>query len=140
MKTTSLLVLVAVVLCCVFGQAQAGSANEKAALQSARTWLALIDDGRYADSWTEASAYFQGAVSREKWETALAGVRTPLGKLVSRKVTKTKEATELPGAPDGRYVVMVFRSSFAQKKTATETVTFLLEKNGTWKAAGYFIK
>ncbi len=140
MKTTSMLVLLGIVLCCICGQAHAGSDNEKAALRSAKTWLSLIDAGRYAESWQEASTYFQGAVSREKWESALAGVRTPLGKLVSRKVAKTKEATTLPGAPDGRYVVMTFTSSFEQKKTATETVTFMREKDGTWKAAGYFIK
>ncbi len=140
MKTTSLLVLLGIVLCCMSGQAQAGAANENAALRSARTWLSLIDNGRYAESWQEASTYFRGAVSREHWETSLAGVRAPLGKLISRKVGKTKEATTLPGAPDGRYVVMTFKSSFEQKKTATETVTFMREKDGAWKAAGYYIK
>lgn len=140
MKTTSLLLLLGMVLCCMFGQAQAGSDNENAALRSARAWLSLIDDGRYADSWQDASTYFSGAVSRQKWEEALTGVRRPLGKLVSRKVAKMKEATTLPGAPDGRYVVMTFTSSFEHKKTATETVTFIREMDGSWKAAGYFIK
>ncbi len=140
MKITSLLVLLGIVLCCMSGLAQAGSDSEKAVLRSARTWLSLIDDGRYADSWQEASTYFQGAIRRDHWEASLAGVRTPLGKLLSRKVGKTKEVTTLPGAPDGRYVVMTFTSSFEQKKTATETVTFMREKDGSWKAAGYFIK
>jgi hypothetical protein len=48
--------------------------------------------------------------------------------------------TELPGAPDGQYVVMQFETSFANKKSAIETVTFMLEKDGQWKSAGYFIK
>jgi hypothetical protein len=35
---------------------------------------------------------------------------------------------------------MQFNASFANKKSATETVTFMLEKDGQWRAAGYFIK
>ncbi len=140
MKPTSLLALLVIMLCCTFSPAQAGSANESTAQRAARAWLSLIDAGRYADSWQDASTYFTGAVSRQKWEADLNGVRKPLGKLVSRKVAKTKEATTLPGAPDGRYVVMVFTSSFEHKKTATETVTFMLDQDGAWRAAGYFIK
>lgn len=139
MKTVVLLILAGLLTCLPCGQAQAANGNENAALGSARLWLALIDAGQYADSWMEASDYFQGAVSRETWEASLEGVRKPLGKLRSRKVVKAKETTELPGAPDGTYVVMSFASSFEKKKTATETVTFVLA-SGTWKAAGYFIK
>ena len=35
---------------------------------------------------------------------------------------------------------MRFDTSFANKKSAVETVTFRLEKDGHWKSAGYFIK
>jgi hypothetical protein len=35
---------------------------------------------------------------------------------------------------------MQFDSSFANKKTAIETVTFVLEADGQWKSTGYFIK
>jgi hypothetical protein len=48
--------------------------------------------------------------------------------------------TEMPGAPDGKYVVMQFDTSFEAKKTTIETVTFKLEKDGQWKSAGYYIK
>ncbi len=139
MKTASLLILLGMFLCLTAGRAFAGS-DGSTAVSAARTWLALVDAGRYPESWQEAATYFRGAVSREKWETSLAGVRTPLGKLVSRKVEKTREATTLPGAPDGRYVVMTFTTSFEHKKKATETVTFVREADGTWRAAGYFIK
>jgi len=37
-------------------------------------------------------------------------------------------------------VVMQFDTSFINKKDAVETVTFMQEKNGKWKAAGYYIK
>jgi len=61
-------------------------------------------------------------------------------KLLSRKIIKTQSATSLPGAPDGNYLVMQFDTSFANKKSAVETVTFVREKAGNWRAAGYYIK
>ncbi|HEX8960623.1 MAG TPA: DUF4019 domain-containing protein [Geobacteraceae bacterium] len=140
MKALRLLVVVAFVLCFAAIPVLAGSANEKAALASARAWLSLIDNGQYAESWKEASAYFRGAVGEEAWKESLAGVRGPLGKVVSRAAGKAREATQLPAAPDGTYVVMQFTTSFEHKKRAIETVTFVQEQGGRWRAAGYFIK
>ena len=118
----------------------ADEAGEKAAASAAPAWLTQIDAGNYSNSWREASAYFKGAVSERGWQDALAGARKPLGKLLSRKLSKAQSATSLPGAPDGNYVVMQFDSSFANKKNAVETVTFMQEKDSKWKAAGYYIK
>ena len=113
---------------------------ERAATSAAQAWLALIDDGNYAKSWKEASAFFQGAVTQKVWENAMESARKPIGKLVSREVKTAQSVTALPGAPDGQYVVMQFETSFANKKSAIETVTFMQEKDGQWKSAGYFIK
>jgi hypothetical protein len=119
---------------------KAGPGAEKAATSAAQTWLAAIDQGDYAQSWQEASAFFRGAVTEDKWKASLETVRKPLGKLTSRKVKKAQSATSLLGAPDGQYVVVQFDTVFANKPSATETVTFMLEKDGQWRAAGYFIK
>ncbi|HEX9454853.1 MAG TPA: DUF4019 domain-containing protein, partial [Candidatus Binatia bacterium] len=40
----------------------------------------------------------------------------------------------------GNYFVMQFDASFGNKKGAVETVTFMQEKDGKWRAAGYYIK
>ena len=48
--------------------------------------------------------------------------------------------TSLPGAPDGQYVVIQFKSSFTNKKTTIETVTPMLDKDGKWRVSGYYIK
>lgn len=140
MKPTALLAVLLLLACFLSNPAYAASDRDKAVVTVARAWLALIDDGLYAESWRGASAYFRGAVSEQKWEAALDGVRTPLGKLISRREKSAKRATQLPGAPDGHYLVMVFTTSFENKKSAIETVTFVQEKDGSWKAAGYFIK
>ncbi|MBP1751880.1 MAG: hypothetical protein H6Q57_716 [Geobacteraceae bacterium] len=140
MRITSFLVVLGLLAAAVFCCAQAHADTEKTAGSAARSWLTLVDKDRYAESWKEASAYFRGAVSMNTWVTSLDGVRKPLGRVLSRKLRTTRQYKELPGAPDGRYVVMEYRTSFENKRSATETVTFVLEKDGTWKAAGYFIK
>lgn len=118
----------------------AEQAPEKPIVAAAQSWLGEIDSGNYAKSWQQASAYFRGAITEKNWADALNGARRPLGNLISRKVTKTTTAKSLPGAPDGNYLVMQFTTSFANKKNALETVTFMREKDGNWRAAGYYIK
>ncbi len=114
--------------------------TERAAVSAAQNWLRLIDDGNFGSSWNGASTYFRGAISEQNWAASLAGVRKPLGKVISRRIAKTQSSNSLPGAPDGKYVVMSFKTVFEHKKAALETVTFMLDNDNTWKAAGYFIK
>jgi hypothetical protein len=63
-----------------------------------------------------------------------------LGKLQTRTMAAAETLTQMPGGPDGKYVVMQFQTAFAGLNPATETVTFFLEKDGQWKASGYYIK
>ena len=140
MRGTRAAVVAALLITGTFGSIRAGPEAEKLAAAAAVSWLALIDDGRYAQSWKEASGYFQGAVTQKGWGQSLQGVRRPLGHVTSRELRTAREVTSLPGAPDGHYVVLEFASSFSNKATAVETVTFVLDKGGQWKAAGYFIR
>lgn len=110
------------------------------AVAIAEKWLALIDTGNYSESWSNASAIFRGGVTEPAWENSMNTFRKPLGALISRKLQSAQSMTEMPGAPDGQYVLMQFQSSFASKKSAIETVTFMREKDGQWRSAGYFIK
>jgi hypothetical protein len=112
----------------------------QAAVGAAEKWLAVIDEGDYSQSWKDAAAFFQAAVTEPAWQDAMESVRKPLGGLVSRRLKSAQPATSLPGAPDGEYVVMQFESSFAAKKTAVETVTFTRGKDGAWRASGYYIR
>ncbi len=116
------------------------SARERVAVTAAERWLALVDGANYAESWREASELFRNAVTEEQWKQSLHGARKPLGKLVSRKVKTATYRTSLPGAPDGKYVVIQFETSFAKKKWALETVTPMLENDGNWRVSGYYIK
>ena len=116
------------------------AAADTAALPAAQAWLALVDEGNYSRSWNEAAPIFQAKVTEKSWGNAMETFRKPLGSLVSRKLKTAQPATQLPGAPDGQYIVLQFDTSFAEKKAAVETVTVGLEKDGTWRASGYYIK
>ncbi|MEJ2367884.1 MAG: DUF4019 domain-containing protein [Acidobacteriota bacterium] len=118
----------------------AEKSETSAAVKSARAWLALVDQGKYAQSWKQASDLVQKAVTQEKWETAMAGARKSLGKLEKRMLGSAHEAKDLPGAPAGDYVIIRFLANFEHKKAAVETVTMQKQPDGTWRAAGYFIK
>ncbi len=122
------------------GARAADQAAIQAATQAADGWLALVDGGKFDESWEQASGLFKDHVTKEQWDREVAAVRKPLGRLVSRKPKLAKYETSMPGGPDGQYVVIQYDSSFADKKSAAETVTPMLEKDGHWRVSGYYIK
>ena len=142
MKTkTTLILFMAVVwsMVCI-SIVMADQKGEELAAKAALKWLALVDEGKYSESWEGAAQLFKGAVNKGQWKDSLDSVRKPLGKLVSRTVKSRLYATSLPGAPDGEYVVIQYTSSFEHKKSAVETVTPMLDKDGKWRVSGYYIK
>lgn len=128
----------------VFQTGNASSASmraiEQAAVSAAKAWLSLVDNEEYAGSWDEAAQYFKAAVSKEKWEQMAQATRQPLGKNISRELESKNYRMSLPGAPDGKYVVIQFKASFENKKSSIETITPMLDKDGKWRVSGYFIK
>ena len=82
----------------------------------------------------------------------IEGVRTPLGKLVSRKL-KSREYTEKAPATSrviggrlytwkgpGKYVVIQYDSVFAKKASAVEIVITMTDPDGEWRVSGYSIR
>ena len=112
----------------------------EAAQAAASRWLATNDQGAYAQSWEQAAGLLKGAVTAAQWEQSLKAVRTPLGAVQSRQQRSAQYAKALPGAPDGHYVVIQFETRFEHKAQAIETVTPMLDKDGTWRVSGYFIR
>ncbi|MEO8247871.1 MAG: DUF4019 domain-containing protein [Burkholderiales bacterium] len=131
---------VALAALAVAGVANAQEARTAKAKQAAKAWLALVDAGSAAASWDDAAALFRRSVPKEQWESAVSAVRAPLGRLESRKLLSASPKKQLPGAPDGDYLVIQYQSRFQHKADAVETVTPMRESNGTWKVAGYFVK
>ena len=110
------------------------------ATQAADVWLKLVDAGDYASSYQQAGSLFKDRVSQAKWSEKAGAARKPLGKLDSRRMKTAQYGTTLPGVPDGQYVVILYDTSFAHKKSAIEIVTAMLDKDGKWHVVGYFIR
>lgn len=100
----------------------------------------LVDTAKFSESWTAAAGAFQKIVPQDRWTKAIAAVRTPMGKLVTRKLKSAQLTHTMPGAPDGDYVILQFDTEFEHKKAAIETVTPLKDADGAWKVSGYYIK
>jgi len=110
------------------------------ATAAARGWLSVVDAGQYGESWDEAAALFKQHISKSQWERAVGDVRKQTGALNTRELESAQPAHQLPGVPDGDYVVIVYRSSFVAAPVATETVTPMRDADGHWRVAGYFVK
>jgi hypothetical protein len=119
--------------------ADASEQKEAAALKAAEKWLALVDAGNYGESWEAAAGYFQNAISQDQWQQALNAARRPLGKALSRNLKSRSFMTEMPGAPDGQYVIIQFDTSFENKGSGIETVTPMMDEDGSWRVSGYYI-
>lgn len=111
-----------------------------AAVEAAEAWLGLVDAGKYKESWSEAAPFFKERVGEEEWVKMVSLARTPFGALKSRELMNARYLTSLPGAPDGEYVVIQFKTSFENKAEAVETVTPMKDDKGTWRVSGYYIK
>jgi hypothetical protein len=132
--------LIGLLVLVLVGGTSAADRPEDAAQTAAESWLKLVDDGDYATSWDQAAKVFKGAVRQADWGQMAGGVRNPLGKLVSRKLKSREYSEKMPGAPDGKYVVIQFDTVFEKKSSAVETITPMLDPDGAWRVSGYFIR
>ena len=114
--------------------------GEVAARAAVEVWLALVDDGQYEKSWDNAAGAVKKVVPKDQWTKTFTDHRQQLGKILSRVLKDMKSSTSLPGAPAGQYVTLRYDTSFEQKKTATETVTCMVDDGGQWRVTGYFVR
>jgi hypothetical protein len=131
--------VIALIVALVLPLSAMAADESKEAADAATNWVALIDAGRYQQSWQQAGELFRERVTQTQWASEAKSAREPFGSLQSRTMSAVRFASSLPGVPDGRYAIVQFHSQFAHKASAVETVTLMME-DGTWKAAGYFIK
>lgn len=106
--------------------------------RAAGKWLAQVDAGDYWLSWADAATLFRQRVPASDWIASLRAARQPLGAMVSRRLIDSRHVKSLPGAPDGDYVVLRYRTEFRRKQSAIETVTPMLDQ-GQWRVSGYYI-
>ena len=139
----SFLILCAVVLMhsfCFAQQNEAKPDSTKPGIEAANLWMSLITGGKYGESWDQAANLFKKAISKSDWIKSLNGILPAYGKLINRELLSATFKTSLPGAPDGEYVVITYKTKFEKKAEAIETVTPMKDTDGIWRVSGYFIK
>ena len=113
--------------------------RELAARAAGEKWLALLDRGEYSKAWDDCAQLFRQRVTREQWVDSMPSTRAPFGAMQSRNVEIAGYKSSLPGAPDGQYVTVRYRTSFEKKENAEEVITLAFE-DGLWRPTGYSIR
>jgi hypothetical protein len=121
-------------------QTSENSQKEKEGLAATDFWLKLVDSKQYDQSWKEASDSFRNAVSSDQWVRQLEMVRTPLGSVETRKVKAVRYTRQIPGLPDGDYVIVQYDTTFDRRSPSVETLVPMKDKDGEWRVSGYYIK
>ncbi len=137
-RTALALVLCAAWLMALPALAQDPRASE--AQTAALAWLALTDANDVQASYSAAGSIFRGAIPIQRWTEGLAKLRVPLGAMQTRTLHETSFARVIPGLPDGDYALLRFRTIFAGKPDAEESVTLVRDDTGAWQVVGYVIR
>lgn len=106
---------------------------------AAGSWLDILDVQQWSQSWEGTGKLFRSNLTQDQWAKIAQAVREPLGAVQSRALLGATKAQSLPGAPDGEYQVLQYRTVFAHKANAVETVV-LARESDQWKIVGYFIR
>ncbi|MEQ1519197.1 MAG: DUF4019 domain-containing protein [Usitatibacteraceae bacterium] len=107
---------------------------------AAESWLAIVDAGKYGDSWERAASTMQKGITKPAWEKAVSGVRDQVGAVKSRILMKGDSAPKLAKLAVGDAIVIQFTTAFEKLAPTIETVTPFREQDGTWKVSGYYVK
>jgi DNA-binding CsgD family transcriptional regulator len=110
------------------------SAAQTQIMRAARDWLAMVDAGRWAESWRATGQAFRSLNTVDAWAQASEQARVPLGALVSRADLSQES---VPTPPHGAEMVK-FRTSFANRANVVETLT-LVREGQAWRVVGYLL-
>jgi DNA-binding CsgD family transcriptional regulator len=114
--------------------AASSTATDAEVVDTARHWLALLDQWNWDESYRGTTRSFRALNSLQVWAAASERARRPFGAMISRTFVSEEN---LPAPPHG-YEVVKFRTLFANNAEAVETVT-LDREDGGWRVAGVTI-
>ncbi len=116
--------------------------KEIAGREAADAWLALVDHGKYMESWQATAPVFRDSITGKEWVEAMMKVREPLGKVESRKLKALLYTPALPDAPPGEYVVVQYETQFAGREglAVATVVTMWVQEHSAWRVCGYYIQ
>lgn len=108
---------------------------ESAAVAAARQWLVLVDRGDWNASWEATGQSFKALNTVETWSRVAQQVQGPLGAVKSRVLV----GEETVPAPPYGYQMVKFRTDYAKKAGAIETLS-LVREGGNWRVVGVTVE
>jgi len=102
----------------------------------ALSWLALMDQGDWTETWRAASPTFQSRTSQDAWKTRAAQLNRPAGPLDRVQQYAVRSAS--PTSSDaGGSVLVQYQATSPTGARLLETVA-LVQDGQTWKVSAYF--
>lgn len=122
------------------GTARAADTDrEKVCVLEAEKWLALVDSGRFMDSWDASAPALKARINRQNWVQKLHAEREPKGACMTRRFTSAALRDYPPGSDKDERLIIRFNTSFQNKKYAVERVALSHDKDGEWRVVAYQI-
>lgn len=106
---------------------------------AAKSWVDLVDQGRYGESWDTASSLLKRTMSKAEWQRVLDATRKPLGAVASRTIADQRMAPNPKGLPPGDYMVLLYSTAFTAKPKGKELITMEKGSDGQWRVMTYLV-
>lgn len=112
----------------------AAAAADAPTVTAARNFLALIDADDWDASWDAIGRAIRSGTTKDVWTSVSKDMRAKYGKPGKRELV----SVDLVPAPPHGYTVVKFRTDYARKARAIETLSMAREGDG-WRVAGIII-
>jgi hypothetical protein len=106
------------------------------AQSTAASWLALIDAGKFGESWDAAAPTLREGITREQWRRRGTRVRSRLDTLKARELMRTQYRDSTRQIPGGQPVVALQYETEYDAQTVLEAVV-TTRREGDWGVVGY---
>jgi hypothetical protein len=101
-----------------------------------KSWVGMIDDGEYDESYEAASGAMHDKVQQDRWSVVLKALRGSWGPVLSRQqLSHVYKPNGFEGT-EGEFLVITYDTSFKKLNSARELVVLRWE-DGKWRGAGY---
>ena len=135
------LLLFALFLAALTGCQGGGDSAEKSkadATNAASQWLAMLDQGKYADAWNGAADAIKKMGNQQQFAQVMRAQREPMGKLTSRALEASQYAKNPQNFPPGEYVELKYKTSLDNAPSGEELLQLVKTSDGSWKVGAYF--
>jgi uncharacterized protein YjbI with pentapeptide repeats len=116
--------------------APAGKPDVKAMTKALESFLVMLDNGKYDESFDAAAPSFREGLTKASWASNLKANRASLGAPTDRSAKKVDTKTDLT---TGKKTFVIPVSSTFTKGAVTEEVTLVQDESGEFKVADYSI-